>query len=406
MPRVTRLARLVLVDSHGTPLGVLPPYPVPVPWWQESADVVDGARVHFGLDVTILRILFADRPAMPGGTVTYLAECAAAPAGAVPLAEAGVDPAVVTAPQPHRAPYAQPGGPARSVAWAAGRLEELGWTGVTAHQHRTWNLSAIWRLDADGGRRAWLKQVPPFFGHEGAVLRRLAGEVRGRAPELIAAGPEGRLLLAHVPGTDWYEADLAGRHRIGETAHGIQLAALADLDALAAAGVPDRRGARLSTWIRETLAPHRPAVDEVLPDLDERLAAAAACGLPDTLVHGDLHPGNTRVSGDGDPVVIDWGDAYLGNPVFDILRLSETVTDDAAAGLRSAWAARWRAAVPGCDPERAVEALAPVAALRNAAVYAAFLANIEPAEHPYHAEDVPRCLREARSAALTTTVGG
>ncbi|MEV0719360.1 aminoglycoside phosphotransferase family protein [Asanoa sp. NPDC050611] len=251
----------------------------------------------------------------------------------------------------------------------------------------------------------WLKQVPPFFAHEGAVLRWLAGAAPGRAPRLIAAGPEGRLLLAHVPGTDWYEADLAGRHRIGVTAHGIQLAARDHLDALAAAGVPDRRGQRLADWIRATLAPHRPTVDEVLPDLDERLAAAAACGLPDTLVHGDLHPGNTRVAGDDDPVVIDWGDAYLGNPVFDILRLSETVTDEAAAGLRNAWAARWRAAVPGCDPETAVAVLAPVAALRSAAVYAAFLAGIEPAEHPYHAMDVPRCLREARAAAETSTVG-
>jgi hypothetical protein len=402
---VTRLARLVLVDANGTPLGVLPPYQVPVPWWQESADVVDGARVHFGLDVTILRILFADRPAMPGGTVTYLAECAAAPAGAVPLAEAGIDPALVTAPQPHRAPYASPGGPARSIAWAADQLARRGWSGVTAHQHRTWNLSAIWRLDAGGGRPAWLKQVPPFFAHEAAVLRWLAGAAPGRAPELLAAGPEGRLLLGHVPGVDWYEADLAGRHRIGVTAHGIQVAALGDLDALAEAGVPDRRGTRLAEWIRATLAPHRPTVDEVVPDLDERLAAAAASGLPDTLVHGDLHPGNTRVAGDDDPVVIDWGDAYLGNPVFDILRLTETVDADAAAGLRTAWAQRWRAAVPGCDPEAAVAALAPVAALRHAAVYAAFLAGIEPAEHPYHAQDVPRCLREARTAARTSTVG-
>ncbi|SNT65629.1 Phosphotransferase enzyme family protein [Asanoa hainanensis] len=393
---MTRLARLVLVDAHGTPLGVLPPYPVPVPWWQESADVVDGARVHFGLDVTILRLLSADRPAMPGGTVTYLAECAAAPAVAVSLAEAGVDPATVTAPQPHRAPYAEPGGPARSIAWARDRLTERGWTGVTAHQHRTWNLSAIWRLDADGGRRAWLKQVPPFFAHEGAVLRWLAGAAPGRAPELLAAGPDGRLLLGHVPGDDWYEADLAGRHRIGATAHGLQLAAMSDVDTLVAAGVPDRRDARLAQWIRSTLAPHRPAVDEVLPDLDERLAAARGCGLPDTLVHGDLHPGNTRVAGAGDPVVIDWGDSFVGNPVFDILRLSERVDDDAAAGLRAAWAARWRAAVPGCDPETAIAVLRPVAEVRSAAVYADFLANIEPAEHPYHIADVPRCLEAAR----------
>ncbi len=77
-------------------------------------------------------------------------------------------------------------------------------------------------------------------------------------------------------------------------------------------------------------------------------------------------------------MVIDWGDSSVGNPVFDILRLSESVDDDAAAGLRAAWAARWRSTVPGCDPEAAVAALRPVAALRSAAVYAEFLANIEP----------------------------
>jgi hypothetical protein len=39
--------------------------------------------------------------------------------------------------------------------------------------------------------------------------------------------------------------------------------------------------------------------------------------------------------------------------------------------------------------------LRPIAALRNAAVYAHFLDNIEPSEHPYHAADVPFWLAEA-----------
>jgi Ser/Thr protein kinase RdoA (MazF antagonist) len=284
-------------------------------------------------------------------------------------------------------------------------LADLGWAGVTAHQHRTWNLSAIWRLDAADGQRAWLKQVPPFFRQEGAVLRWLAAAAPGRAPSMLAEGDEGRMLLAHVPGDDWYGADVEGCHRIGVTAHGIALTAAGDLRTLVGAGVPDRRGTHLADWIRTALAPHLPSVDEVLPDLDERLATAAACGLPDTLVHGDLHPGNTRVSGDDDPVVIDWGDSFAGNPVFDILRLSERVNAAEADGLRAAWSARWRAAVPGCDPEAAITALRPVAALRSAAVYAEFLANIEQTEHPYHAADVPRCLREAQQAAGRHTVG-
>jgi hypothetical protein len=63
------------------------------------------------------------------------------------------------------------------------------------------------------------------------------------------------------------------------------------------------------------------------------------------------------------------------------------------------WAKLWREAVPGCDPQAAVEALRPVAALRNAAAYASFLANIEPNEHPYHAADVPFWLGEAQRIA-------
>ena len=53
------------------------------------------------------------------------------------------------------------------------------------------------------------------------------------------------------------------------------------------------------------------------------------------------------------------------------------------------WAARWRASRSrAATPVRAYELLRPVAALRNATVYADFLDQIEPAEHPYHADDV------------------
>jgi len=39
------------------------------------------------------------------------------------------------------------------------------------------------------------------------------------------------------------------------------------------------------------------------------------------LLHGDLHPGNVLMTGDG-PVVIDWFDASIGHPVGDIVRSS------------------------------------------------------------------------------------
>ena len=130
-----------------------------------------------------------------------------------------------------------------------------------------------------------------------------------------------------------------------------------------------------------------------------RLVEVRRCGLPDTLVHGDLHPGNTRSrpGTDGPPVIVDWGDSFIGQPGFDILRLAERLDPADTDALLSAWAARWRASRPGCDPRRAAELLRPVAALRNAAVYARFLDHIEPAEHTYHRLDVPHWLAVAAS---------
>lgn len=73
------------------------------------------------------------------------------------------------APHPLRQPWAEPGGPARSVAWATDELRRLGRPVTAVAQQRTWNLSAIWRLETPPGP-AWLKQLPPFAHHEPAVL--------------------------------------------------------------------------------------------------------------------------------------------------------------------------------------------------------------------------------------------
>jgi hypothetical protein len=398
---VDRTVRIVLVDEAGTLLGALPPFDLTEPWWQQVSEVVAGASERFGVTVAVLRLLGAERPEPPGGAVTFLAEVAGAP----PPGLAPVD-GFDLSPHPLRAPYAKPGGPARSVAWATAVLVGAGWSGVTATQIRTWNLSAIWRFDEPGTRRrAWLKQVPPFFRHEAAVVRWLGEAVPGVAPRLAAAGDEGRILLDDVPGEDGWNASPAEREAIAAVHHRIQVASLGAVDGLVAAGVPDRRGPLLGRWIRDRLTAWRLAADEEVPDLgplladmDARIAAVAACGLPHSLVHGDLHPGNVRLGG-GPPVVFDWGDSTVGSPTGDILRLTDRLDRAAEAALVESWAARWRRDAPGSEPERAVRLWRPVAELHLAAVYAAFLAGIEPSEHPYHAGDVAPCLRRAAAYA-------
>src|SRR4051794_23924951 len=138
---MARTVTLVLVDDTGVPLGALPPFDVQTPWWQEVGDVVAGARLRYGVDVDVLRLLTARRAEPPGGPVSYVAQLRSPrrPERLLPVAE-------MPSAHPARAAWAHPNGPLASVRWAVGELERLGRVDVRAVQLRTWNLSAIWRL--------------------------------------------------------------------------------------------------------------------------------------------------------------------------------------------------------------------------------------------------------------------
>ncbi|MGA5302281.1 phosphotransferase family protein [Nucisporomicrobium flavum] len=399
-----RTVTLVLVDGRGGVLGALPPFDVEVPWWPEVGDVVAAVRDRHGIDVTVLRLMHTEKPSQPGGHVTYAAEVLGPVAASLALDPApSFGPAASfsgldgeSAPEPRRAPWAVPGGPAASVAWA---LKELGRDDAVAVQQRTWNLSAIWRLDAGGEPVAWLKQVPVFFAHEAPLLRLLPTAAPGLTPTLLAAGDAGRMLLAHVPGEDRYGADAGFCADVARDIHPIQEHYVTRTGDLLAAGVPDRRFEL--DRIARVAAPWLDTIDglaELMDELPARLTAIDACGLPDTLAHGDLHPGNVRESAAG-RVIVDWGDASVAHPAYDILRLTGHLPETEAAALIEEWAGRWRRSVPGCDPQTAVALIRPIAALRAAAVYQHFLDHIEDSERPYHEADVPEQLTAAVAAA-------
>jgi aminoglycoside phosphotransferase (APT) family kinase protein len=115
-------------------------------------------------------------------------------------------------------------------------------------------------------------------------------------------------------------------------------------------------------------------------------------------VHGDFHTGNVRWT-DAGPVIFDWGDVGVGNPLLDLPpfdRNLETVDRPAA---RARWILRWQQAAPGSDPARAVSLIVPIAALRLAMIYQRFLDGIEQTERFYHQDDVPQQLRDAARLA-------
>ena len=337
-----RRASVVLVGRDGTALGRLPEFPVETPWWQEAQPVVAGVRDRFGLDIVVLRLLDTEQDRPQGGGVTYLAE----PRGRLPS-----DIATRLLPfdghldeQPLRARWASPGGPAQDLAWAEAvlrrrRLERVG----HAAQLRSWNLSSIWRLPLREGA-AWLKVVPPFFAHEGDVLRLLQG---GPVPRLLGHDRD-RILLADVAGSDRYDADPDELLEMISLLVDLQAAWAGRTGQLRSIGLPDWTGPMLAAEItdvverRSAMLPSgaRAVLDDFVVGLPERFEAIAACGLPDTIVHGDFHPGNLRggddlrrdVEGGGAGnhalTLLDWGDCGIGNPLLDQPAFLDRISPD------------------------------------------------------------------------------
>lgn len=377
-------------------LGALPPVPVVAPWWPEAWDVVEAVRQRYGIDMTVLRLLTTSRPRMPGGTVSYLAEVdAATDRSELPLtAWTGKDP---LAPEPLRQSWAHPDGPRRLVAWAQDRLEAAGIAvRGKAEQRKTWNLSTLWRLPTERGP-VWLKAVPDFFAHEGELMERLGPAV---TPFVYAAEP-GRLLIADAPGDNMETSGPALAPMVDLLA-GVQQDWAGRIDELLDIGLPDRRLTseipRIEGVVREYEgrlgATDRAALQRLLAGLDARVAAIADCGVPETLTHGDFHPGNVRGQ-DGRFLIMDWGDSCVSHPMTDELAFTRRLDPSDQESAADWFMTAWRRLVPGCEPERAAELLRPLSPLIGAVTYAEFVRQIEPDERIYHEADVPDHLEQA-----------
>ena len=381
-----RIVTLVLVDAAGTVLGALAPFEADTPWWMDMVPVVEAVLARDGLRVTVLRLLAAEQPAPHGGAVTYLAQLDSPPRHAAILPWAGT-----LHEDPMRHTYARSGGPGADLAWANAFLGAQGAALVGQPQQiRTWNLSSLWRLHTSLGR-VWLKVVPPFFSHEADVLGALAG---APVPQLLAR--DGcRMLLAHVDGTDLYDADLAHCLKLIDLLVGLQSGRLGRVDELLPLGLPDWRapamtaaiGALVERRAGEFSSDQRATLAGFIDGLPDRFAAIADCGISDALVHGDFHPGNFR--GDGQSLtLIDWADSGIGHPLLDQPAFLDRMPKTGVEQARRHWAAAWRRAVAQADADRAAALLAPIAGARQALIYQRFLDNIEDAEHPYHRADV------------------
>jgi hypothetical protein len=204
-------------------------------------------------------------------------------------------------------------------------------------QLRHWGLSAVLKIPTDEGSVV-VKQVPAGLGAEGRATRWL-GDVR---PEAVPAvhivdDQRSRFLMEGI------DAPTPPDVHDFLTLVALQHAASTRGEELERLGLPDRRPLALVNAVRQlagrddllfergwslavtdTRRPPRPVtIDDVaalhrLVDEVEPIARRLEADMPSgTIVHGDFHQGNVLRAG-GRVVVIDWGLAALGHPLFDV----------------------------------------------------------------------------------------
>ena len=267
-------------------------------------------------------------------------------------------------------------GPAGRSAISRGRTASCARAGPRralpppAVQVRTWNLSSLWRLPR-AGADAWLKVVPPFFAHEGADARLSLSIARWWRP-LIAARRRRACSSTRSRARTSHDAPLARQRRMVEVLVGLQVEWAGRLPELAAGLGVCPTGARRScrALARDPVARARsPEVDAparaprwtpLLDGLARRFEELAGCGIADSPVHGDFHPGNFR-GRERRLVLLDWGDCGIGLPLLDQARLPRSVARPGGARSRPL-AGPLARLVPAADPERAAALIAPVAA--------------------------------------------
>jgi len=243
---------------------------------------------------------------------------------------------------------------------------------------------------SENGHGAVLMDAPPQYERPDAYVA-VADVLRGfglSAPEIYAADVADGFLLIEDFGDDTYTRLLT--RGVDEAA--LYMLAVDTLIALqravAVAGVPDVAPydeERLLTEVSLLTDWYAPAVlGTPLPDpvreaylASWRSALVLAAPSQPTLVLRDYHVDNLMQLPDRDGVracgLLDFQDALVGSPAYDLVSLLEDARRDVPAGMRSAMTERYLAAFPEIDRRAFRRSAAILAAQRNAKIIGLFV---------------------------------
>lgn len=373
-------------------MGRVPAFEVGSAWWADVEGVTRRLDELLGVRCVVLRLVHADEAEVGrGGRTVYHVQAMGEPRSGV-LDETPYDGwDAIVAPEPLRATWAEVDGPERIVEWARSILGP-----VDPVQMKTWNLSCLLRFPG-----AWAKATSRFASVDADIIEHVQRYDETLAPAVLAKSVEHRWsLLAHAPGIDCWKPDRATVENVVTRWVAVQARLAVEVGELNAPRLlPDELSSEVERLM--TVVPlsdsDRADVEHLLTRLPSIIAELDTAGLPNTLVHGDFHPGNWRSDGTA-RVIVDWADTFIGHPATDIQRLIGWLPEPKHSHAREVWTTAWKNHVPASDPERALAPTAVLVHLIYAVMYQRFLDNIEPDERIYHADDPTTELQAAVEA--------
>jgi hypothetical protein len=285
---------------------------------------------------------------------------------------------------PQRPAWSRPGWRAELTRWLEAELGE-----VALEQAKLWGISTVVRVESARGERWFKASAPlPLFVNEAVVTEWLAARFPGYVPRPVAVERERGWIVFEPFDVLGWRLPLDERRELFRRFAELQLRTVGRAEELVAAGCLDRRlpvlGRQLDELLADRRALHRLETREVralrrlAPRLHEAIGRLDALGLPPTLVHGDLHPGNAMRL-DGEVAYFDWTDACVAHPFVDLHSLQWERDEATRAAILDAYLDPWRE-VAADETLREAVALARVATpLHHAVSYATIAASVEPA---------------------------
>jgi Phosphotransferase enzyme family len=259
-------------------------------------------------------------------------------------------------------------------------------------QVKSWGMSCVLRArTAQGNFYFKASTRRALFADEPRVTQALATRFPDLIPMPVQVNVErGWMILADI-GTNLRDATL----RIPEWKQLIQRYAelqrelALEPDWVLNAGCLDRRQHVLETQLRELLEAETTVISpEQLQTLREtrvvwthHLSKLSASSIPNSLVHGDWHPGNIAVK-DGVQRIFDWTDACLSQPFFDILgmldELEQVFDEETRQALLETYLGTWTEFASLGDMKAVVPSIRVALCLHQVVTYWKILGGLEP----------------------------